>query len=311
MRRALLLIACFFAMCALASARAASAPSAQTTPLTQWRSGLIELNEDWAEHDGDNLAWARPDFDASTWKTVDLEDMGPAKFGWNWYRKHVVVGPDYPEVRLLLQGGDGLFELYVNGVRIDGADIRSQFNVRRPIEHVFTLENDNGDFLIAIRTHTPASYTTYHLPLFLSVTLGQQTAIDYERQALESSRLYYALPSIAINLLLVFAGIAALFLFTSQRAHREYFYLGLYLFLVGVSNGVSIPLQAGLFPTAANLLFADPLTYIFTVAQIEFTFSFAGRRLGRGWRTFEAILLLAPCLRTSISPGTCWATATS
>jgi sigma-B regulation protein RsbU (phosphoserine phosphatase) len=296
MRRALLLIAAFFAMCAYGSAQAAPAQTAPTAPLTEWRSGLIELNEDWVEHDGDNMAWARPDFDSSTWKNVDLEDMGPATLGWSWYRRRVVVGPDYSEVRLLLDGGDGLFELYVNGVKIEGADIRSQFNVRRPIEHVFTLENDSGDFLIAIRTHTPASYTTYHLPLFLSVTLGQRTTIGYERQALESSRLYYALPSIAINFLLVLAGIAALCFFAGQRAHREYLYLGLYLLLVGVSNGVSIPQQAGLFPAAANLLFADPLTYIFTAAQIEFTFSFAGRKLSRGWRTFEVILLLGPLL---------------
>jgi len=296
MRRALYLLAALIATFAHASAQAKPVLSAQAPTLTEWRSGLIELNDDWAQHDGDNLAWARPDFDSSTWKTVDMEDMGPAKLGWSWYRKHVIVGPDYPNVRLLLEGGDGLFELYVNGVKISGADIRSQFNVRRPIEHVFTLENDGGNFLIAIRTKTPASYTAYHLPLFLSVTLGQRTAIGYESQALQSYRLYYALPSIAINLLLVLAGIAALFLFTSQRAHREYLFLGLYLLLVGVSDGVWIPHQAGLFPTAANLLFADPLTYIFTAAQIEFTFSFAGRKLTRGWRTFEVILLLGPLL---------------
>jgi sigma-B regulation protein RsbU (phosphoserine phosphatase) len=309
MRRKLLSITAFFAMyaCAFAqapSAQTAPAPSTQPAPavsaapapLTQWRSGLIELDEDWVEHDGDNLAWARPDFDSSTWKTVDLEDIGPAKVGWSWYRKHVVVGPDYPEVRLLLQGGGGVYELYVNGVRIQGAGIRSRFAARRPVEQVFTLDNDSGDFLIAIRTHVPASYAVYHFPLVMSITLGQRTVIGYERKALQSERLYLAPPSIGINLLLVFAGVAVLFLFASQRAHREYLYLGLYLLLVGVSDGIWISQYSGLLPDSVNLLFSDPLIYIFSVAQIEFTFAFAGRKLGRGWRAFEVILLCAPLL---------------
>src|ERR1700733_8360411 len=98
MRKALLLMAAFIAMCSCAPAQ--EVPTAQDVPITQWRSGLIELNEDWEEHDGDNLAWATPEFDSRTWKIVDLEDMGPAKIGWSWYRKHVLVGPDYPNVRL-------------------------------------------------------------------------------------------------------------------------------------------------------------------------------------------------------------------
>jgi hypothetical protein len=270
--------------------------AAASAPLTQWRSGLIELNDDWSEHDGDNLAWAQPNCDTNNWKTVDLEDMGPAQVGWRWYRKHVVVGPDYPEVRLLLQAGGGIYEVYVNGIRIEGAGIRSRFAARRPVEQVFTLDNDSGDFVIAIRTHVPASYSVYHFPLVLSVTLGQRTVIGYERRALQSERLYLALPSIGINLLLVLAGVAVLFLFANQRAHREYLYLGLYLLLIGNSNGIWILQYSGLLPDSVNLLFSDPLFYLVNVAQIEFTFAFAGRKISRGWRAFEVILLCAPSL---------------
>ena len=39
------------------------------TPLqvTQWRSGLIELDQAWVEHDGDDLRWAARDFDDRQW----------------------------------------------------------------------------------------------------------------------------------------------------------------------------------------------------------------------------------------------------
>ncbi len=182
--------------------------------VTEWRSGLTEINEGWAAHDGDNMAWARAGFDDSDWKTVDLEDMGIAQPGWHWFRKHVTVGPDYPKVKLLLEGGEGTYELYVNGQRIAGAGILSSFAVNRPVERVFTLENDSGDFEIALRTHVTTGYSAYGLPLFLNVTMGRPTVIDYERQALESQRLYAVAPSVAINLLLMLAALGALALFS-------------------------------------------------------------------------------------------------
>jgi hypothetical protein len=47
---------------------------------------------------------------------------------------------------------------------------------------------------------------------------------------------------------------------------------------------------------SANNFLADPTVYLFTIAQIEFTLSFAGKRVSRPWRIYEALLLapLAP-----------------
>jgi hypothetical protein len=44
-------------------------------------------------------------------------------------------------------------------------------------------------------------------------------------------------------------------------------------------------------PLSANFLAADPLIYAATIAQIEFTYSFGGRRVGRAWRVYEVLLL--------------------
>jgi hypothetical protein len=271
---------------------ACAAGWAAPVQVTEWRSGLTEINEGWAAHDGDNMAWASTGFDDSNWKTVDLEDMGVAQPGWHWFRKHVTVGPDYPEVRLLLQGGEGTYELYVNGQRIEGAGILSSFAVNRPVERVFTLDDDKGDFEIALRTRITPSYNVYGLPQFLSVTLGRPAVIRYERLALEGDRLYSVAPSVAINLLLVLAALGALALFASQRTQRDYLYLALFLFLTGVSNGLWHLQQDGVVPISANFLIADPLIYFISIAQIEFTLSFARRRVGVGWRVYECVLLL-------------------
>ena len=263
--------------------------------IAQWHSGLSEVNQGWVAHAGDDIAWAKPNFDDGTWPQVDIEDLGPTQPGWRWFRKQVNLGPDHPTVRLLISGGDGTFELFVNGTQIEGPQIKSAFDVRRPTERVFALSDSRGAFVIALRTHTPANYAAYHLPLFLSITLGMPTAIEYERQALESQRMYALLPSLAINLLLCAVGLGCLALYRSQRGQREYLFLGLYFVTVGTANCLWIPQQAGLLPTSANYWIADPLIFIFTMVQIEFTFSFARVRPNRAWRAYE-FALLAPTL---------------
>jgi hypothetical protein len=57
----------------------ATAVTAAPAPVTQWRSGLTELDRDWLEHEGDKMEWSRPEFDDSGWNTVDLGDPGPAQ----------------------------------------------------------------------------------------------------------------------------------------------------------------------------------------------------------------------------------------
>ena len=46
-------------------------------------------------------------------------------------------------------------------------------------------------------------------------------------------------------------------------------------------------------PLAWNNQLGDPLIYMYTIMQIEFTFSFAGRRVSRIWRAYEALLVLS------------------
>jgi len=117
----------------------AAAQAVAAQQVSQWRSGLTEINEGWATHAGDDLRWAQPNVDDSAWQHVDIEDMGPAKPGWRWFRKRVNVGPDHSNLRLLISGGDGTYELFVNGARVEGPKIKSAFKVSRPTEMVFDL----------------------------------------------------------------------------------------------------------------------------------------------------------------------------
>jgi hypothetical protein len=268
--------------------------SAQTVDATRWHSGTVTLNSGWREHEGDDPAWAKADFDDSGWQNVDLDDLGPAQPGWRWYRLHVKLAPAHPHVHLLIAGGGGTYELYLNGQRQDGAEIRSMFGVSRPTEQLFVPRDEDNDLTIAVRTHAPHVYTLWDLPLFLTAALGTPDAIGDEQASLEAQRMYSAIPTIAINLALVIAGIGALGLFLSRRVDREYMWLGLYLLVFGTSNGILYSSTSGVVSSALNGLVADPLFYIYVILQIEFTFSFARKPVSKPWRAYEGILFLMP-----------------
>ena len=291
-RHGLRALACVLACAAVVSSAGAQTPREPAAGLTAWRSGLTAIDEGWAEHDGDDTAWAQPGFDPGGWKIVDLDDLGAARTGWRWYRKQVNVGADYPDIRLLLEGGDGTYEVYVNGAHSPEAMLHSQFNVYRPTEHVFPLHDENGKFTIALRTHAPANYIDYHFPLFLSVTVGLPTAIEFKRAALQADRLYALWPAIFVNLLLAAAGLGFLCFYLGQRNQRDYLILGLYLFVLGFSNLLWNLQVTGVAPTSVNILGSDALVYVFTILQIEFTYSFVGKRPGRAMRIYQGALLL-------------------
>jgi sigma-B regulation protein RsbU (phosphoserine phosphatase) len=268
----------------------ASAGMGQVVDATQWHSGTVTLNEGWRERDGDNLAWAQPGYDDSGWQPVELDDLGAAQPGWRWYRLHLKLAKERPHEHLLLVGGEGVYELYVNGRRDPDTSLRSMFSVKRPTEQVVVLSDDVDDFTLALRTRATQSYMIWKLPLFLTAAVGSAGAIDDMRVSFESQRLYPAIPSLAINGLLLLAGLAVFALYVSQSKRAEYLWLGLYLFLLGLSNGLLYSSITGLLPLAWNNDLGDPLLYVYTIMQIEFTFRFAGRRVSRTWRVYEALL---------------------
>jgi len=272
-----------------------SGPEASVTidrPHAQdWSS---DIDGGWRTHAGDDMAWANPGFDDSRWETVRLDDLGPAQEGWRWYRLRIKLHENHPDLALLIDGGEGIYSLYFNGNQISGPELRSAFRVNRPVERVVPVDMAGTDLQISLRTYTPASYAALHFPPFMLVALGTPDAIESQRKALESDRFYMLIPAVAFNVLFILAGIGAYSLHRSQPKHGEYQWLGLYLILLGTADLLWYSQQGGLLPLSANLLVADPILFVITVVQIQFTFSFGGQRLSRLWRVYTVILLLAP-----------------
>ena len=255
----------------------------------EWSS---DIGAGWLTHDGDDRAWAEPGFYDTQWAPVRIDNLGLSRPGWRWFRLHLKLHVNHPELSLLIQGGLGTYELYVNGARAPDAQILSGFAVNRPVERVFPINPDGTDLVLALRTHVPSGYAAWHFYQFMSVSLGTPDAIDAQRQSMFHDRTYTAIPAIVINALIFVAGLALLALYLSQRGRFEYFWLGFYFFIVGISDVLWYLQQSGFIPLACNVLIADPLLYAVIIAQTRFTFAFGGHRLGPVWRAYQYVLLI-------------------
>jgi hypothetical protein len=86
-----------------------------------------DIDSGWRTHEGDNSAWASPGLDDSAWENAQLDDLqssqagwalGPSRSGWRWFRLHLKLHENHPDLALLIEGGEGTYELYVNGVQM-------------------------------------------------------------------------------------------------------------------------------------------------------------------------------------------------
>ncbi len=268
----------------------------QTLNIEAWPNGYISLNDGWRTHTGDNLTWAQPGFDDSAWPGVSLQHQTASPFGWQWYRLRVQLPPQHPPLALLLEGCDGTYEVYVDGQRQPGPNFLPSLLITFPKERVVALNHTANEIEIALRTFVPENSLFLPDRDGMRIHLGTASAIQTAAMAAQSERLRGAVSTAIINFLIILCGIGILGLYSTQRGHKEYLWLGCYLVLMGLGNGAFLLSHAGLLPVSGNWFFADPQLYLYTVIQIEFTFSFAGQRIGKGWRLYQALLIAYPLL---------------
>jgi sigma-B regulation protein RsbU (phosphoserine phosphatase) len=253
---------------------------------------LTDIDRGWLTQEGDNPSWSTPALDDSQWEFARLDDLGAAQPGWRWFRRHIKLSDNPPELSLLIQGGVGTYSLYINGTPVPGPEIRSSFEVNRPVERVFVIPEGPTDLVLAMRTHIPIAYAAWRFPQFMSLYLGTPDAIEAQRQSMYHDRTSYAVPALVINTLIAFAGLALFALYSRQRGHSEYFWLGLYFLLVGAADIVFYLQHSGYVPLVWNVGLGDPVIYVLIITQTRFTFAFGGHRLGRLWHIYQTLLII-------------------
>jgi hypothetical protein len=130
MRRAALMVVLL--LCAVPNPARAQSPAsspASTAPIpVKLGESSANLNGPWKFHTGDDMTWAQPDFDDSSWGSMDLT-VAPGKegvAGWTqrgypgysgyaWYRLQVNVQGATHRLALMMPEADDAYQVYVNG----------------------------------------------------------------------------------------------------------------------------------------------------------------------------------------------------
>jgi hypothetical protein len=273
---------------------ASAAAVAQTS--TAWEQGLNPLNSGWRTHAGDNTAWAAPDFDDSSWHVTALDvslPQTPGAYDERWYRLRVDLPAQHPPLALLEIGAPGIYEVYLNGRLLPGARLRSAWGIGYLLRgRVVRIEDRDygmvsGPIVLAVHTRIPNNTLFRWNParLVIRFSIGTLAATEDAATANQNNVLRRLTLRYAILLLLLLAAIPLILLSRFQSNHREYFWAGLNLVCLGLAGSS--------FSPATFVFVVLPAIYLAPIAQIEFTFAFAGRPITRIWRVYQGIILLA------------------
>jgi phosphoserine phosphatase RsbU/P len=272
----------------------AAAGCAQT--VLPWEQGLRPLDSGWRAHAGNDPSWAARDFDDSLWTPSALGESHTPAPGANderWYRLRIDLPAQHPPLALFELGGEGTYEVYLNGRLLPGARLRSAWGSNwRPTARAVPIEDTTGGLgsgltVLAVHTRVPNT-SLFHIGIGSigpSVSIGTPAAIEDAALARQSERLRSRVLHFAVAILLTLAAIPLVLLSRLQRNHREYLWLGLNLLCLAYVN---------IAPNPAFFVFLElPAIYLAPITQIEFAFSFAGRPVTRIWRIYQGVIVLA------------------
>jgi len=274
----------------------ATATQAQPTPvrvreIAAWPAGSVQMNDGWRFRRGDNGAWAQPQYDDSGWRVVNLTGAKPlAPAGLRWFRIHLRLPAGRPPMGLLLRIGKNASQVFINGIPANRSRIRSTLRYYYPHEQFVPLPDGVTDLVIAVRCgETPWEYNVIAGDALAEAAIGPLPVMQQAAEVADARLLLNQITSFAIDLALCLGGLATLGLFLVQRQRREYLWLTVYLLALGLSDLLWCLSQKWM-PFSVNALGGDPLDWISVMLQIEFIFAFAGERVGRAWRAYQAVL---------------------
>jgi hypothetical protein len=229
--------------------------------------GTAELSGLWKFHTGDDMAWAKPDFDDSGWDTIDLtppdgsanSELGTSGFipGWTargypnhsgyaWYRLHINVESSHGSLAIKMpDSADDAYQVYVNGQRIGefGKFTEHGVTAYSTLPQAFRLPRElrSGPMTIAVRmwmdSATPFNSQDaggMHGPPVLghSTVIGTLTQLDWDDTG------HFVGSGFLEMLILFLAWMVAISLLWMDHTERAYFWLALVCAVTILANGV-------------------------------------------------------------------------
>lgn len=237
----------------LAAPAPAPAPSDTfTTPAPG--NGTVTITGKWRFSTGDNLAWADPSFNDSSWELLNGDDTWgdqthPAYTGYAWYRRSIDItnatGPIAIEMPLV----DDAYELYFNGQKIGvyGKLPPGAWWWSPGHSEVFTLPEPRGVIAVRVWKSILSTIDPATLGGFNSApVLGRPALLAEQIQSRRLTREHRSLPRLLASAVLSVSGMIALFLFLRQRSQWLFLWLALFLIADAYNGFLNLdPLQHG------------------------------------------------------------------
>jgi hypothetical protein len=197
------------------------------------------IDKTWLVHAGDDPAYARTDFDDSTWlrydSRVSIHDVltGPRP-EFVWYRIHIKVLPDQNGLAVEEWYLGSAFEIYANGkplLKAGKLEPLVPYQVlARPVVPLPKSDVATGSIVLAIRTRTtPSEWSLHYAGLYYNnLILGQQHELSDQvwLHAIGTHAADWMTRLFGLGL-----GLVALALFFAQPNRREYLWIFLYTLL--------------------------------------------------------------------------------
>jgi sigma-B regulation protein RsbU (phosphoserine phosphatase) len=248
----------------------------------------------WLVHAGDDPAFARPDFDDSSWTKFDSSSSLHKLFPKDrptivWYRLRVKVSPDQKGLALKETNISNAYEIYSNGVRliqvgqvapyVRGSNRSDGIMARFPDTQI-----SSGLLVIAVRAYVAENWQE-ELPGFYSTNIALAQESIFQLRSLGRNLVYLLNGFVDLCL-----SLAALLLFSAQRHRREYLWLFLFATVQFLSLGFAYSML-GLFSERA----LGYLSSFDIVAEMYFStlvyFAFVRQR--PGWRIHAYLIVVS------------------
>jgi sigma-B regulation protein RsbU (phosphoserine phosphatase) len=308
-------IFCWLVMACVCTLPLLAQPSA--TPVNVLGTGaaagvraVIILNGQWRFQAGDDLRWADPAFDDSSWPTVSLSsalvEQGIDTYnGYAWYR--LKLQPQQvaqfgglasgEQLSLVVSGNSvGQLDVFVNGMETGHTKgmTESPSEYQSPPLLVQLNVLATGPAVIAIRTWAGPG-TTISRGLLRRVELGAANDMA-ERHAMTVGRQWNESVTAPLLVAFLFFCVAILggFLYLAQRHHPEYLWLALLCLAVGLEGAAEAAFGLAIVSSRFYQVFTAFNGRVFMAITLEFILHFAGTGSRKLVRCVQIGVLVLP-----------------
>ncbi len=206
--------------------------------------GFVDVGGNWHFRTGDDLTWAQPGYDDSGWEQIRGDETWgaqthPSYVGFAWYRKPIGVTGASGPLTILMPPVDDVYELYWNGTKIgDNGKVppHAQWDAT-PHAKTYPLPTNSGMLAVRVWKAPLASVDTTTLGgMEAAPRIGDSAYLALQTKDTRIAQERRLLPAMVSSSLMLVTGLIAWLVFLRERSRWLYFWLGLYLFAIGVEG---------------------------------------------------------------------------